>query len=147
MASGIAVADDVVDKYLQFKMKKEHKFLTFRISDDKKQIIVEDFGGAYDGPYSQFEDYLKGIEDQNQGSCRYAVVYYHYETTTGQPRTKIVFVSYTSANAKTKERMIYSASKSPLKMKLEGADLEIQGDLDDVKDAEVLDNIRRKFKD
>jgi len=146
MASGIAVADDVVEKYLEFKMKKEHKFLTFRISDDQKQIIVEDFGGAYDGPYSQFEEYLKGIEDQ--GSCRYAVVYYHYESAGGHPRTKILFVSYTSENAKTKEKMIYTSSKSPLKMKLEGADLEIQGnDLDDIKDAEVLDNIKRKFKD
>jgi len=146
MASGIAVADNVVNKYLEFKMKKESKFLTFRISDDNKQIIVEDFGGDYDGPYSQFEAYIKNIEDQ--GGCRYAVVNYHYETTGGHPRTKILFVSYTSENAPTKLKMIYTSSKSPLKMKLEGADPEIQGnDLDDIKDAEVLDHIRRKFKD
>jgi len=127
-------------------MKKQFKFLTFKISDDQTKIVVEDFGGVYDGPYSEFESYLKDIEDQ--GTCRYAVVYYHYESAGGHPRTKILFVSYTSENAKTKEKMIYTSSKSPLKMKLEGADLEIQGnDLDDIKDAEVLDNIKRKFKD
>jgi len=146
MASGIAVADDVVEKYLEFKMKKERKWLSFRISDDHKKIIVEDFGGTYDGSYQQFEDYIKDIEAD--GGCRYAVLYYHYESTGGHPRTKILFVSYTSENAKTKEKMIYTSSKSPLKMKLEGADLEIQAnDLDDISNSEVLDNIKRKFKD
>ena len=59
MASGIAVADNVVEKYLEFKMKKEKKWLSFRISDDQKEIIVEDFGGTYDGSYTQFEDFIK----------------------------------------------------------------------------------------
>jgi len=146
MASGITVADDVVQYYLDFKMKKENKYLTFKISDDNKKIVVENVGGTYDGPYQEFEDYIKDIEAA--GGCRYAVLYYHYSSAGGHPRTKILFVSYTSENAKTKEKMIYTSSKSPLKMKLEGADLEIQAnDLDDIKDSEVLDNIKRKFKD
>ena len=75
-------------------------------------------------------------------------MYYHYQSSGGHPRTKILFMSYTSENAKTKLKMLYTSSKSPLKMKLEGADLEIQGnDLDDITDATVLDHIQRKFKD
>jgi hypothetical protein len=146
MSSGIAVGDDVVDVYLNFKMKKNQKYVAFKISDDLKMIEVEGVGGTYEGPYSEFEDVCKGVEAK--GGCRYYVVYFHYETDSGQSRTKILFVSYTSENAKTKEKMLYTSSKSPLKMKLEGADLEIQAnDLDDVSLTEVTEQIKRKSKD
>lgn len=145
MSSGIAVDDDIVQVFTDFKMGKKIKFVAFKISDDYKKIVVEKTGGTYDGPYSEFEDYLKGIEKEHK--CRYAVVYFHYENRS-QPRTKILFVTYTSENAKTKDKMVYTSSKSPLRMKLEGADVDVQGnDLDDISEAEVLDNIKRKFKD
>jgi len=146
MSSGIAVADDIVDTYLAFKMKKDQKYVAFKISDDLKMIEVEGSGGTYDGPYSEFEEVVKGIE--GKAGCRYYAVYFHYATDSGHPRTKILFVSYTSENAKTKEKMLYTSSKSPLKMKLEGTDVEVQAnDLDDVSHAEILDKIKRMFKD
>ena len=75
-------------------------------------------------------------------------MYFHYKTQGGQERSKILFVNYTSENAKTKDKMVYTSSKSYLRNKLEGADVDIQGnDLDDIKEVEVLDTIRRKFKD
>ena len=68
MSSGIAVADDIVDTYLAFKMKKDQKYVAFKISDDLKMIEVEGSGGTYDGPYSEFEEVVKGIE--GKAGCR-----------------------------------------------------------------------------
>jgi len=145
MASGIAVGDDVVSVFTDFKMKKKMKFVAFKISDDYKKIVVDKMGGTYAGPYSEFENYLQEIEKEK--ACRYAVVNVHYENQ-GQARTKICFFTYSSENAKTKDKMVYTSSKSPLKNKLEGCDVDIQGnDLDDVKEVEILDSIKRKFKD
>jgi len=146
MSSGIAVDDDVVDTFNAFKMGKKVKFVAFRISDDLKKIIVEKQGGSYDGPYSEFEEYLEQMQKEKQ--CRYACVYFHYTTQNDQPRTKILFMSYNTEEAPLKQKMVYTSSKLALRNKLEGADVEINGnDLDDIREAEILDHIRRKFKD
>ena len=62
MSSGIAIADGVVEAFLSFKMKKNQKYLAFKISDDLKMIEVEGAGGTYDGPYSEFEEVCKEVE-------------------------------------------------------------------------------------
>ena len=65
--SGIVVADEVVETYLQFKLKKEFKYLAFKITDDGKQIVPAGSGGTYDGPYSEFVDVVKDLE--SGGGC------------------------------------------------------------------------------
>lgn len=153
MSSGIALDDTCTKRYTDFKMNKMNQYITFRIADDYKKIIVDEETGSYSGPYQEFEDYLKTIEKEAEtpvkgpsAGCRYAAVFYHYRTSEGNPRTKIMFVTYTSDNAKTKDKLVYTASKQPLRNALEGIDVDIQAnDLQDAAEEEIKEKIQRKF--
>merc|ERR1719334_232609 len=91
-------------------------------------------GGTQKGPYSDFEDYIKKVEEEMKEEepkprgakgkeeprgCRYAVVFVQYLTDSGQERSKVVFVAYNSENASIKDKISYTFSKQILKKVLD----------------------------
>mmetsp|Transcript_38654 Transcript_38654/g.124223 ORF Transcript_38654/g.124223 Transcript_38654/m.124223 type:complete len:137 (-) Transcript_38654:143-553(-) len=125
--SGVTVADECVEKYNQIKMKKDLRFVTFKIQD-KKQIVI-DIEGAKDQGLEDF----KGILPDDQP--RYALIDLDYQTDDGREQSKLCFVFW-SPDDKTsvKDRMLYASSKDAIKKKLVGIMKELQandmGDLD-----------------
>ena len=55
--TGIQVDDQIVEEFLKLRMKRTHRFLIMKLSDDKKQIELEQLG-ARDQTFNDFKDLM-----------------------------------------------------------------------------------------
>mmetsp|Transcript_82638 Transcript_82638/g.212888 ORF Transcript_82638/g.212888 Transcript_82638/m.212888 type:complete len:138 (+) Transcript_82638:112-525(+) len=130
--SGVQVKDECVDLYNQIKMKKDLRYVLFKMSDDKKNIVVDASGEKTEN----WDDFVKALPEAEP---RYALVDIEYKTTDGRPQDKLCFVFW-SPDDKTsvRDRMLYASSKDAIKKKLAGVMKEKQAnDLGDLDWAEV----------
>lgn len=135
--SGVAVDDAVVTVFNDIKLHKKHKYALYRISDDKKTIIV-DCVGKKDATFDDFLAELKADQP------RYAVVDFHYINDRDTPSDKIFFVNWCPEESKINFKMVHSASKDAIKAKLVGFGVELQAtDMDEVSE----DSFKEKIKD
>ena len=116
-ATGLSVSPDVADGFEDFKLQKgDYKgvsYIIYRISDDKKNIIVDKIGGVD-------EDYDAFVESLPENNCRYAVVDIKFETADERQTSKLVFMSWSPDTCKVREKMIYAGSKEYLKSSFAG---------------------------
>lgn len=82
-SSGVGVHDVAVEAFQDLKLKKKYKYITFRISDDNKEIVVEKT--IESGNYDSFMEALPTNE------CRYAVFDFEYDAGSDGKRNKILF--------------------------------------------------------
>nr|XP_012423202.1 PREDICTED: cofilin-1 isoform X2 [Odobenus rosmarus divergens] len=130
MASGVAVSDGVIKVFNDMKVrksstpeevKKRKKAVLFCLSEDKKNIILEegkeilvgDVGQTVDDPYATF---VKMLPDKD---CRYALYDATYETKESK-KEDLVFIFWAPESAPLKSKMIYASSKDAIKKKLTG---------------------------
>uniref|UniRef100_A0A287D7N2 ADF-H domain-containing protein n=1 Tax=Ictidomys tridecemlineatus TaxID=43179 RepID=A0A287D7N2_ICTTR len=131
-ASGVAVSDGVIKVFNDMKVrksstpeevKKRKKAVLFCLSEDKKNIILEegkeilvgDVGQTVDDPYATF---VKMLPDKD---CRYALYDATYETKESK-KEDLVFIFWAPESAPLKSKMIYASSKDAIKKKLTGRD-------------------------
>uniref|UniRef100_A0A8D1D355 Cofilin 1 n=2 Tax=Sus scrofa TaxID=9823 RepID=A0A8D1D355_PIG len=136
MASGVAVSDGVIKVFNDMKVrksstpeevKKRKKAVLFCLSEDKKNIILEegkeilvgDVGQTVDDPYATF---VKMLPDKD---CRYALYDATYETKESK-KEDLVFIFWAPECAPLKSKMIYASSKDAIKKKLTGIKHELQ---------------------
>ncbi|XP_075182524.1 cofilin-1 [Anomaloglossus baeobatrachus] len=136
MASGVMVADIVVEIFNAMKVrksctpeeaKKRLKAVVFCLSPDKKmiipeegkQILVGDCGTKITDPYKAFVEMLP-CDD-----CRYALYDCCYETRETR-KEDLVFVFWAPEDAPLKSKMIYASSKDAIKKKFPGCKHEMQ---------------------
>ncbi|EDM12502.1 rCG48326, isoform CRA_b [Rattus norvegicus] len=136
MASGVAVSDGVIKVFNDMKVrksstpeevKKRKKAVLFCLSEDKKNIILEegkeilvgDVGQTVDDPYTTF---VKMLPDKD---CRYALYDATYETKESK-KEDLVFIFWAPESAPLKSKMIYASSKDAIKKKLTGIKHELQ---------------------
>uniref|UniRef100_A0AC11EK96 Cofilin 2 n=1 Tax=Ovis aries TaxID=9940 RepID=A0AC11EK96_SHEEP len=161
MASGVTVNDEVIKVFNDMKVrksstqeeiKKRKKAVLFCLSDDKRQIIVEeakqilvgDIGDTVEDPYTSFVKLLP-LND-----CRYALYDATYETKESK-KEDLVFIFWcvktkekstfkmAPESAPLKSKMIYASSKDAIKKKFTGIKHEWQvNGLDDIKDRSTL---------
>uniref|UniRef100_A0A2K5PK67 ADF-H domain-containing protein n=1 Tax=Cebus imitator TaxID=2715852 RepID=A0A2K5PK67_CEBIM len=135
MASGMAVSDGVIQVFNDMKVhksstpeevKKRKKAVLFCLSEEKKNIILEegkeilvgDVGQTVDDPYATF---VKMLPDKD---CRYALYDATYETKESK-KEDLVFIFWAPE----------SASKDAIKKKLTGIKHELQANCyEEVKD-------------
>eukprot|EP00420_Gonyaulax_spinifera_P037142 CAMPEP_0197870274 /NCGR_PEP_ID=MMETSP1439-20131203/1022_1 /TAXON_ID=66791 /ORGANISM="Gonyaulax spinifera, Strain CCMP409" /LENGTH=136 /DNA_ID=CAMNT_0043489165 /DNA_START=89 /DNA_END=499 /DNA_ORIENTATION=+ len=119
MSSGVSVSDECVEKYNQIKMKKDLKFIIFKI-ENKKEIIVEKTGEKT----ASWDDLVTSLPENEP---RYGLVDVEYESADGRPQAKLAFLHW-SPDDKTdvKSRMLYASSKEAIKKKLAGVMKELQ---------------------
>ncbi|XP_053424335.1 cofilin-2-like [Nycticebus coucang] len=119
----------------QEEIKKRKKAVLFCLSDDKRQIIVEeakqilvgDIGDTIEDPYTSFVKLLP-LND-----CRYALCDATYETK--ESKKDLVSIFWAPKSAPIKSKMIYAISKDAIKKKFTGIKHEWQvNGLDDIKD-------------
>uniref|UniRef100_A0A2K5EY71 ADF-H domain-containing protein n=1 Tax=Aotus nancymaae TaxID=37293 RepID=A0A2K5EY71_AOTNA len=145
MASGVAVSDGVIKVFNDMKVrkssmseevKKRKKAVLFCLSEDKKNIILEegkeilvgDVGQTVDDPYATF---VKMLPDKD---CRYALYDANYETKESK-KEDLVFIFWAPESAPFKSKMIYASSKDAIKKKLTGIKHELQANCyEEVKD-------------
>ncbi|XP_035569575.1 cofilin-1-like isoform X1 [Canis lupus familiaris] len=127
MASGVVVSDGVIKMFNDMKVpksstpeevKKRKKAVLFCLSEDKKDIILEegkeilvgDVGRTVDDLYATF---VKMLPDKD---CRYALYDATYETKESK-KEDLVFIFWAPESALLKSKMIYARSKDAIKKK------------------------------
>ncbi|CAN3360453.1 cofilin [Diutina catenulata] len=140
--SGVAVNDECLKAYNDLKLGKKFRYVIYKVSDDKSQIVVEETGDLNDGTQA---DYEKFVEKLPENDCKYAVYLFEYEIGNGEgSRSKIVFFTWTPDTAPVRSKMIYASSKDALKLALNGLSSDIQGtDFSEVSWETVLDKVSR----
>mmetsp|Transcript_4539 Transcript_4539/g.10204 ORF Transcript_4539/g.10204 Transcript_4539/m.10204 type:complete len:138 (-) Transcript_4539:222-635(-) len=136
--SGVKVDDECADKYQQIKMKKDLRYLIFKIADFKKIVL------DCEGPKTETFDDFKGKLPENEP--RYALVDVDYTSDDGRPQAKLCFVFWSPDDkASVKNKMVYASSKDAIKKKFPGIMKEMQAnDLGDLDWEAVLKEMNKK---
>ncbi|KAK3103340.1 hypothetical protein FSP39_018604, partial [Pinctada imbricata] len=133
--SGVQVDDDCIHRYADLQKHHKLKYLTFKLSEDAKKIVVDKVG-QLGASYDDFVEELKNAGRDGEG--RYAVFDFEYNVR-GQVAAKIVFFLWVPDGIKVKQRMLYSSSVKALKQKLNGIHIEMQcNDECDLAQSEIL---------
>lgn len=136
MSSGVAVNDACLEIFQELKLRHKYKYIIFKLSDDNKEIVVENSAESAD--YSDFLGQLPESEP------RYAIYDFEYEKPGEGLRSKIVFYAWTPDTSKVRAKMLYASSKDALRRKLVGIAIEVQGtDLSEVDEEAVLEKAQR----
>ncbi|XP_049595868.1 cofilin-2 [Syngnathus scovelli] len=116
MTSGVNVAKEVAVLYDDIKFKKTLKVAFFRISDDKKSIIVDTENQV---KWNQEDPYGTFVKMLPEDDCRYIVFDVSYVTNDSGDKTQLVFISWAPESAPISRKMVHASSKSYIKKELE----------------------------
>ncbi|KIW09596.1 uncharacterized protein PV09_00465 [Verruconis gallopava] len=147
-ASGVSVHPDCISAFNDLKLGKNTKYIIYKISDDWKEIVVEET--SENGDWDQFREKLLNAKSKDKKGKegiggRYAVFDVQYELETGEgTRNKITFISWVPDDAPQYPRMMYSSSKDALKRSLNGLAADIQAnDADDIEFETILSRVSK----
>ncbi|KAF2798370.1 cofilin [Melanomma pulvis-pyrius CBS 109.77] len=135
--SGVSVNPDCISKFNELKLGKDIKWIIYKISDDWKEIVVEETSN--EANFDVFRDKLLNAKSKDRKGKegiggRYAVYDVEYDLPGGEgTRSKITFISWCPDDAPQYPRMMYSTSKEAIKRALNGLAADIQAnDADDI---------------
>ncbi|KAF2858189.1 hypothetical protein K470DRAFT_260112 [Piedraia hortae CBS 480.64] len=144
--SGVGVAPECVEAFNELKLGKSTKWIIYKISDDWKEIVVEE--KSTDPNFDVFREKLLNAKSKNKRGeegvgGRYAVFDVDYDAPGGEgKRSKITFISWVPDNAPQYPRMMYSSSKDALKRALNGLAADIQAnDIDDIEHSSIVSRV------
>ncbi|OIT02265.1 PREDICTED: actin-depolymerizing factor-like [Nicotiana attenuata] len=130
-SSGMGVADDGKNAFLELKRKKVHRYVIFKIDEKKKEVIVEKTGSSAEN----FDDFTASLPEND---CRYAVYDFDFVTSENCQKSKIFFVHWSPATSRIRAKMLYATSKDAFRRELDGFHYEIQATDPTEVDLEVL---------
>ncbi|KAI9699445.1 MAG: cofilin [Candelina mexicana] len=152
--SGVSVAPECITAFNELKLGKASKYIIFKLSDDYKEIVIEEKGT--DDNYDVFQQKLidaktmsKPGKPGNQGKegpgPRYAVYDVEYDLPNGEgKRNKIALITWVPEDAPQIPRMTYPSSKESLKRALNGVAEDIQAnDVGQLAYSEILNKVSR----
>ncbi|KAI9807603.1 MAG: cofilin [Sarcosagium campestre] len=146
--SGVSVTPECVSAFNELKLGKTLKFVIFKLSDDKKDVIVEETSTEAD--WELFRQKLVNAKTKDRSGKegpgpRYAVYDFEYELAPGEgKRSKITFIAWSPDDAGIQAKMVYASSKDALKRALNGIATEVQAnDAEAIEYEEVSKNIRK----
>eukprot|EP00616_Rhizochromulina_sp_CCMP1243_P016942 CAMPEP_0118969466 /NCGR_PEP_ID=MMETSP1173-20130426/6559_1 /TAXON_ID=1034831 /ORGANISM="Rhizochromulina marina cf, Strain CCMP1243" /LENGTH=171 /DNA_ID=CAMNT_0006918711 /DNA_START=6 /DNA_END=518 /DNA_ORIENTATION=+ len=120
------------DVYEQFKIRRKHKFVVYRI-DAESEAVVVDIASAKKATFQEFQAALPYTD------CRYAVYDYEYTTPDGRIADKLFFLSWMPHNATPYSKMAYAQGKGALRDILDGVIDVTAGSSDEVAPAFGID--------
>lgn len=136
--------------FQDLKLRKKHRYVIYRLSDDNRAIVVEKVVEKD----AKYDDFVAGLPEDD---CRYAVYDFEYQKSPEEgSRSKICFVVWYCCacapcdltcrapdTAKVKQKMLYASSKDALRKKLVGIGTEVQAtDASEVAFEAVLEKVR-----
>jgi len=146
--SGATVADDCIKAFNDLKLHKKLKYIIYKLSDDNKQIEVEE--ASEDAEWDHFREKLVNATSKSKSGAvgkgpRYAIYDFAYNLASGEgERNKITFIAWSPDDAGVHAKMVYAASKDALKRCLNGIAAELQAnDDDDIEYDSVLKTISK----
>ncbi|CAL3966867.1 unnamed protein product [Diplocarpon coronariae] len=142
------VAPECISVFNDLKLAKKIKFIIYKLSDDYKQIEVEE--SSEDGDWDTFREKLVNAQSKSKNGKlgkgpRYAVYDFNYDLSSGEgTRSKITFIAWSPDDAGIQPKMIYASSKDALKRALNGIATEFQAnDEDDIEYQSVLNKVSK----
>ncbi|KAF2637883.1 actin depolymerizing protein [Massarina eburnea CBS 473.64] len=146
--SGVSVTPECINAFNELKLGKDIKYIIYKISDDWKEIVVEET--SKDGDWNSFRDKLLNAKSKDRKGKegiggRYAVFDVSYELESGEgTRSKITFIAWCPDDAPQYPRMMYSSSKEAIKRALNGLAADIQAnDADDIEWESILNRVSK----
>ncbi|KAB5585970.1 cofilin/tropomyosin-type actin-binding protein [Coniochaeta sp. 2T2.1] len=146
--SGATVSQECVTAYNELKLSKKYKYIIYKLSDDNKQIVVDE--ASDDKDWENFREKLinattKSKSGQVGKGPRYAVYDVEYQLASGEGvRNKITFIAWSPDDAGVMAKMVYASSKEALKRALTGIATELQAnDGDDIEFDSVLKTVSK----
>ncbi|KAL9002831.1 MAG: hypothetical protein Q9188_004256 [Gyalolechia gomerana] len=146
--SGVTVSPECISKFNELKLGKSIKYIIYKLSDDYKEIVVEET--STDAEWENFQNKIMNAKASYKGKegkgPRYAVYDFQYELEGGEgTRNKIVFISWSpDEGTLVYPRMTYASSKEALKNALNGLGAEVQANNEDeIEYSTILKDISR----
>ncbi|CAF0969883.1 unnamed protein product [Rotaria sp. Silwood1] len=122
-ASGVKVDNAVIEKFHEFKIKKQIGYLVLGFSNDISKIVIlkEGANTAPNNapPAEKNKKWAEMLEELPENDVRYAIIDIFYETSEGS-RAEIYFISWAPDTATIKRKMLCASSKDALKNALQG---------------------------
>ncbi|XP_010555867.1 PREDICTED: actin-depolymerizing factor 6-like [Tarenaya hassleriana] len=118
-ASGMGVSDQSKSTYMELQRKKGHRYIVFKIDENKKEVMVEKTGAASES----FDDFVGSLPEND---CRYAVYDFDFVTSENCQKSKIFFIAWSPSTSRIRAKMLYATSKDRFRRELEGIHYEIQ---------------------
>jgi len=140
MASGVGIDDSVISTFNELKLGHNFRYMILSMNADNTKIVVEKTAPSDKG-YKDF------TEDLPKDECRYAIYDLAFQSDDGGDRSKLVFVSWSPDNAKTKSKMLYTSSKLDLRRALVGIAVEVQAtDASEIDEQTIVEKVKRSSK-
>ncbi|KAK1772499.1 cofilin [Phialemonium atrogriseum] len=146
--SGATVSPECIESYNKLKLDKVYKYIVFKLSDDNRQIVVEE--ASADKDWDSFRETLINATTKSKSGAvgkgpRYAVYDVEYQLASGEgTRNKITFIAWSPDDAGVMAKMVYASSKEALKRSLPGIAVELQAnDSDDIEFDSVLKTVSK----
>jgi len=117
--TGVQVNVDCITKFNEFKLRSNHKYIVFKMSDDLKEVVIEKLGQID----ATFDEFISSLPDND---CRYGVCSVDYSSSDGE-RNKMVFLLWAPDCATVKSKMLYAGTKDQMKKALQGLQVSVQG--------------------
>merc|ERR1712028_189215 len=130
------MGDECLEKYNQIKMKKDLRYVIFKISDDKKSNEREK-----EAPKTAtYEDMLG---DMTADVPRYMLVDFPTQNKDAVEIEKLVLLAFIPDDCGVKLKMLYASSLDALKKKIPGVQKSVQcSDLADMAYDEVNNSVK-----
>ncbi|CAG9979470.1 unnamed protein product [Clonostachys byssicola] len=168
--SGATVSQECITAYNDLKLNKKYKFIIYKLSDDYKEIVVEEASDSKD--WEAFREKLINATSKSRSGAvgkgpRYAVYDFEYSLASGDglryavtqknyipvvlaPVTdrlcsnKLTFLAWSPDDAGVQPKMIYASSKDALKRSLTGIATELQAnDPDDIEYDSIIKTVSK----
>ena len=118
-ASGVAVNDECKLKFIELKSKRLHRFITYKMDSQMKEIVVEKVGERT----TSYEDFASSLPAED---CRFAIYDFDFTTAEDVPKSRIFYVLWSPDSAKIRSKMLYASSNDRFKRELDGIQVELQ---------------------
>jgi cofilin len=86
-SSGMGVAPNIRDTFLELQMKKAFRYVIFKIEEKQKQVVVEKTGATTES----YDDFLASLPEND---CRYALYDFDFVTGENVQKSKIFFIAW-----------------------------------------------------
>ena len=92
-ASGIEVSDECTEVFEGLKIGKKYSYVAFKISDDKKRIVVDKCAekGSCSCGKQGYDEFVSTLDEKTP---RYIVYSFDYKLKDGGDRDKVVFIAW-----------------------------------------------------
>jgi cofilin len=83
--SGVAVNDECMLKFGELQSKRLHRFITFKMDDKFKEIVVDQVGDRA----TSYDDFTNSLPEND---CRYAIYDFDFVTAEDVQKSRIFYI-------------------------------------------------------